>query len=837
MKLKDYQEKTLEQVKRYLFSLREEHDRFDRLRAVDPEAEHPFDKKAWAKVTGRHDYKTRFNGLGEHLPNFYLKIPTGGGKTLLACHTIGMVNRHYLRKQYGFVLWIVPSTQIYRQTLTALRNREHPYRQTLDIASAGRTLIIEKTDRFTKQDLEERLVIMLFMLPSANRLNKDTLRAFKDSGAFTEFFPAEDHTERQAELLRKFPNLDAYGEGFGRIAKTSLGNTLRIIQPVIIIDEGHRAYSQTAQDTICGFNPKLLVELSATPPPNANLLVNISGQELNREEMIKLDMHVKNKGGDWRDTLREAHLKLDELQSKAREYHANGGDYIRPICLIQVERMGADQIGSRFIHAEDAREYLITQCAIDPKEIAIKGSEKDDIEGIDLLSPECPIRFIITKFALQEGWDCPFAYVLAVLTNPGAELSITQLVGRILRQPKAKKTHIKELDESYVFCHRSRAQDILASIRAGFQDEGLGDLAGNMTLDLEGESGGIEQKEFGYQDRYKKFEGKIYLPQFAIRDKDKFRSLSYEMDILSRVNWQLVDLSPFDLIELASATGQESEQRIALAENPHETTKVVNQVIARTVHTPDLTYLARQISDIVPNPWSAYELGSDCLKKIQLRFTFDQIGANFLFIIEELRKLLLSERNRMAEAVFRDLIHKGKLRFYLLKGRGEFKIPSKITVNTNSAPLQYKSDFTMAQQNLFEGRAVIADEFNELEKSVALYLDNQRDLILWWFRNRVKRDYFVQGWRKDKIYSDLIFAEELKELPDEYRKVYVLETKGEHLRNLDTDYKQSVFELCNKEAEERSWEELGMEFPDQKFKFQLVFENEWENQLNRLFTN
>jgi type III restriction enzyme len=75
--------------------------------------------------------------------------------------------------------------------------------------------------------------------------------------------------------------------------------------------------------------------------------------------------------------------------------------------------------------------------------LPLRVSEKDDIEGIDLFANDCDIRYIITKQALQEGWDCSFAYVLTVLTNPSSATGITQLVGRILRQPFARKTKIK----------------------------------------------------------------------------------------------------------------------------------------------------------------------------------------------------------------------------------------------------------------------------------------------------------------------------------------------------------------------------------------------------------
>ena len=139
-------------------------------------------------------------------PMCILKCRQVEAKTLLACHSIDLIHKSYLKKQTGLILWIVPSTQIYRQTILALKNREHPYRQILDISSGGRTLIKEKTEMFNRLDVEENLVVLMLMLPSANRLNRDTLKVFRDAGGFTDFFPAEDNYPAQQELLKLIPN-------------------------------------------------------------------------------------------------------------------------------------------------------------------------------------------------------------------------------------------------------------------------------------------------------------------------------------------------------------------------------------------------------------------------------------------------------------------------------------------------------------------------------------------------------------------------------------------------------------------------------------------------------
>lgn len=837
MELKDYQIRTLEQVKRYLDALSAFKVKNDKAVEKDPELSIDFPLKAWEKACperseGSRPYHSKKNGLGEHLPGFYLKIPTGGGKTVLACHAIDLINRTYLKKQTGIVLWIVPTTQIYRQTLVSLKNREHPYRQVLDIASGGRTVILEKPDRFTPLDVTENLVVMLLMLQSSSRQNKETLKVFKDSGNFAEFFPQEDRIKDQEELLRKFPNLDYFGDEqnlYGKIAKTSLGNTLRLLKPIIIIDEGHKSYSEIAQGTIRGFNPSIILELSATPPANENILVNISGQELNREDMIKLDLHITNKASlEWEDTMRAALEKRQFLERKAREYEANTGEYIRPICLIQVERTGKEQRETKYIHAEDVKEYLIKQCGVLEEEIAIKSSEKDDIEGIDLLSKDCRIRYIITKQALQEGWDCAFAYILTILTNPGSQVSITQLVGRILRQPKARKTKVKELDESYVFCFRQKAGEILENIRKGFETDGLGDLAARVSMD-EGDVASVDatkERVIGYREKFKKYEGKIYLPKFVIQETQGWRDVSYEMDILSRVDWNKVNLKPLGDLSLSEKRADELEVVIGLSENKKELLKEKGVVRKEGGLELDYTFVARQILDIVPNPWIAYEFGKKTIGIFLPKYGEGVVACNLAFIIEELRKHLEKERNRLAEGIFRELVEKKILYFFLIAEKGGFKLPSYMRVKNNS-----KSFPGFLQRSLFDFAP--EEGFNDMEKSIALYLDGQEKL-LWWYRNLSRQDYFVQGWKKNRIYPDFIFADNDEKAKD-YSKVFVVETKGVFLKNEDTVYKKNVFDFCNELGRKKDWKELNMEFMNKQFEFQVVFGDEWEAKINKIF--
>ncbi|GGB71741.1 DEAD/DEAH box helicase [Fictibacillus barbaricus] len=837
MELKEYQKEVLKQVKGYVETLSEFKAKNDKALAIDPDLSIDFPQKAWEKFVDK-PYTSKKNGLNEDLPNFCLKVPTGGGKTLLATYTIELINAHYLNKKSGFVLWVVPTTQIYRQTLSALQNREHPYRQALDISSGGRTMIIEKTNRFTPQDVEENLVIMLLMLPSANRRNNESLKIFQDAGGFESFFPPEDQPTEHERLLEAFPNLDYFGEEgefFGKQIKTSLGNTLKRIKPMIIIDEGQRAYSENAQKTIRNFNPRFVVELSATPPEGSNVLVNVKGQDLNKEEMIKLDLHITNKSStNWKDTLLASVEKRNVLEKYAIEYEANTGKYIRPIALIQVERTGKKQRGQGFIHADDAKEYLINECGISSDEIAIKTSETDDIEGIDLLSQECQIRYIITKAALQEGWDCSFAYVLTILTNPTAQTALTQLVGRILRQPYGRKTNVSELNESYVYCFQREARNVLNEIKTGLEGEGLGDLAGRIIQGTnDNQPTQVREETVGYREQFKQFEGTVYLPRFVIQEESKWREISYEMDLVSRVNWDEVNLSLIEELKLGDKKLKDEVIDVGLSTDEKDVIEKRSgqeQTIGLSI---DYVFITRHLMGLVPNPWVAFDFAKQTIEILRKNYDDTTIASNLVFIVEELVKNIEQERDRLSEKVFRALIEDNLLHFFIEKKQGGYKLPHHIKVKKKTKKLT-RSNGDPIQLSLFD--YVPEEDFNDLEQSVAIYLDEQEKL-LWWYRNAVRADYYIQGWKKGKVYPDFIFTEKSKESEADFDNIFVVETKGLHLKNEDTKYKQSIFALCNEIGEKTSWNELGLEFGDKRIEFQVVFEDEWKRRLNELFYN
>lgn len=407
-------------------------------------------------------------------------------------------------------------------------------------------------------------------------------------------------------------------------------------------------------------------------------------------------------------------------------------------------------------------------------------------------------------------------------------------MGRILRQPGARKTKIRELDESYVFCFKQKANALLTSIRDGFSREGLGDLKSQIIPDMEesGEDGEQPERLIKIRDRFKKAASGTILPVFMVRHKRSWRPVNYEMDIASQIPWDHVDIEPVSSLILSMSEEKDVEHIATLSE---DIKKVIEEKEAIKLKEGgirvDPVFMTRQLCDIVPNPWMAHEFAQAVLTHLGKKYDHKMIANNFVFIIEELRKQLALEKDQLAENVFRQMLDSDQMRFLVIGKKFDFSFPKSIKVKPTSKTLNRK-DGRPLQLSLFE--FVPEDEFNETEKAVAWYLEGQKRLFFW-YRNRSRRDYAIQGWQKHKIYPDFIFTSAASEEKDDYEQVYVVETKGLHLMgSSDTDYKRKVFSLCTREAKSRSRTELGLEMKDKVLRFEVLPEDEWQAKLNEM---
>ena len=824
VELKRFQSDAIDSLSRYLDELLRRRavseQALQALRAmegVDEErrAASDFARKAWEalRAAGRlppryaaQPHSSRWDGAGRATPNVCLKVPTGGGKTLLAAAGIARISGHYLRRHTGLVLWIVPNEAIYRQTLKALRDRDHPYRLLLNVAGAGRVKVLEKDSPLTRLDVDSHLCVMLLMLQSAARQSKETLKFFRDRGNVLGFLPAEDDVDAHWALLQAVPNLDAYAPWGasaaearatrGSIVKSSLGNVMRLLQPVVVIDEGHHAYTETALATIDGFNPSFMLELSATPRvagergSGSNILVDVRGSDLDEAEMIKLPIEVDVRGwADWQSCLGAAVQRLDALQREADALRADTARYIRPMLLVQVERTGAEQRLAGYIHAEDARDYL-KQLGLADDQIAIKTSEKNDLaapENIDLLAPTCRIRAIVTKQALQEGWDCPFAYVLCSLAAGRNLRAMTQLVGRVLRLPHVAKTGRAALDACYVLCHDAETGAVVRAIKQSLEQEGMGDLGISVTGGGERSDAAVRRVPLQRRAGFERL--RLFVPRVAwVEPHGARRELDYDSDVLGQISWEQLDASGFAADwapdASAAATGQ-----FAIGLDILERNEVA--LLGDTADAPrlDRARLVRALLDLAPNPWWAWTWVDATLHRLLARGLAERaIARSTASLIERLRIDVEAARDLLAQAVFERLLRDGRIEFRLRADRLDYELPSsgEITLGSHPMALTRGGDGQPVSKSLLEP-ALLTPDLNEFEIRVAGYLDQQA-AVQWWHRNVAKSQAGLQGWKRHKVYPDFVFALD----GGDARRIVLLETKGLHLQGQDTRYKQEL---------------------------------------------
>ncbi|OIP97739.1 hypothetical protein AUK40_02605 [Candidatus Wirthbacteria bacterium CG2_30_54_11] len=843
MYLKNYQVKVVKQFKQYFKTAQTHRGHYEEIRRTLG-TELLADIRHWVEKT-HSDLGLSFTdlpktGLGEYYPRVCVKMPTGGGKTLMAVEAIREYQTQFAQRKNGLIVWIVPSETIYSQTVKYLSDKGDFYRQLIDQSSGGHTIIAEKGQRITRQDVEENLVILFLMIQSVNRKDaKEGLKVFQDSGGYDTFFPADNRYDEHKALLEQIPNLDTFETtGIGSMqpqVKTSLGNLVRVARPLMIIDEFHKVFTPRAQETINHLNPSMILGFTATPRQGMNLLVEVKGIELKDEEMVKLDMHLyppQNEDRDWRDMLRKVKQHREIIESKATDYRLHKGRYIRPIALLQVERTGKEQRGKGFVHSLDVKEYLI-ELGIPEHQVAIKTSSQNDIEDINLLSPDCEIRYLITKEALKEGWDCPFAYILGIIPNVNSNTGTTQLVGRILRQPYAQKSGISDLDESYIYFVNGNTEKILSQIQAGFKGEGLEDLVGKIQIPEDKfattKTEVVSIKEV-IRDTYPE---SLYLPVWAIKTaKGTYRRFNYDIDIKPHITFSEVDFRNFVVSTLSPALSQQTQQHqevtITLGkESKTEKTYFQSQDEEGVSEQIDRNYFLRRVAELIENAFVASSFVDSLLSLVKELIAGEIAQHNFGFIVHQFVAFMDDVKRQKERQIFEQFVAEGHLILGVINDDTfGYTIPytDQITVDTASEAFS-RGLYTKSEPS----------SMNTLEKKVARTLDEQES-TLWWFRNKTgKQWYAIQGWQQYKIRPDFVAARKTAQAKIDI--IYILESKGKQLLgNIDTNYKQDVFDFLNKTdvTTVKSKELIHFKLHDD-FQYELIAEEEEEKDIRSLF--
>lgn len=450
MELNSYQREVMGNLSAYLSALNETGDL----------------NKAWQKYWNDQDVAV---GLGsgsvpgyrnsiKGVPHVCMKVPTGGGKTFMACAAVRHIFDALPQGKPKMVVWLVPSDPILVQTTTNLMNPDHPYTRRLNADFGGRVGVFTKEmllngQNFTPDTVHEQLTVCILSYGSLriDSKKKDVRKVYQENGNLKNF---ADYFNDESELLEDTPD-------------TALIQALRHLSPVVIVDESHNAGSDLSVEMLNNLNPSFVLDLTATPRKNSNIISYVDARKLKKENMVKLPVIVYNRTS--RDSVIDDAIHLRGiLEQQAIEEEERTGKYIRPIVLFQAQPKNNNDNDT----FDKVKEILLGR-GIPTEQIAIKTSKVNDLGKTDLMSRDCPIRYIITVNALKEGWDCPFAYILASLANKTSKVDVEQILGRILRQPYARKHGAKLLNSSFVLTCSNAFHDTLDSIVAGLNNAGF----------------------------------------------------------------------------------------------------------------------------------------------------------------------------------------------------------------------------------------------------------------------------------------------------------------------------------------------------------------------------
>ncbi len=452
MELKPYQQQVINDLALFLENIQETKD--------VKEAFHNF----WTKhprtplqpfpSTAIEPYKNNV----PRVPHICVKVPTAGGKTFIACNAIKTIFDAFAYDKPKAVVWLVPSITILDQTIKNLKDTNHPYRQKINSHFGNKVEVFDKAELlqgsgFNATSVKEQLNIFVLSFDSIRTANKEGRKVFEQNGSLQSF-----------EAL------------LGKDEEISLMKVIQYLNPMIVVDESHNAETDLSVDMLKEFNPCFILDLTATPRKNSNIISFIDALELKKENMVKLPVIVYNHQ-DKTEVINSSLQLQKRLELQAIEEEKKGGKYIRPIVLFQAQPKN----GKVFLNEEEEKSNVqklkekLIELKIPAEQIKIKTANINEIKGIDLMSKDCEVRYIITINALKEGWDCPFAYILASLADKSSAVDVEQILGRVLRQPYVMKHNFPLLNLSYVLTASSKFLDTLDNIVKGLNKAGFSD--------------------------------------------------------------------------------------------------------------------------------------------------------------------------------------------------------------------------------------------------------------------------------------------------------------------------------------------------------------------------
>ena len=724
--------------------------------------------------------------VGDDTPYVCVRIPTGGGKTLMAAHALCRIAKEYLDTDPPLCLWLAPSDKIVKQTLKNLQDRQHPCRLALAESFGGNVNCISITEalRIAKSDLDGAATVIVCTVQS--------LRVEKTEGR--KVYDPNGHLMSHFDKLRKTINTK------GDCIVESLANVIKLRRPIIISDEAHNAATKLSYETLARFSPSCVVEWTATPQTKriakeekypSNVISQASARELKNAGMIKFPIIMKT-SNDWRQSIREAINRRRILEKEAKKLRKNNEEYIRPIVLYQAENKSGEAT------IEKIKNMLIKDCEIPEKEIAVHTGTARELEkqgNINLMSSDCDIRHIITVKALAEGWDCSFAYVLCTMANMKSPKAVEQVLGRVLRLPGASHKNNEALNKCYAFAKGDVVEvayalkDALIK-KSGFQTMEANDFVSSPateTLPLFRGQSPVPLKS----DKTPK----LSVPMLMVRESGKldFLDTAHFLSVKWSIAKKKPDMSSFDklgakvgefIIDVADRTGKIKSTDIKeyIVQNPALIAADKKFSLESLVAWLDTNIEHLDISQTHSSPFFYA-----ALRELQKKYKIEQLAARRYDIKKHLVRQIKKLRQEEAQKGFQQMLKMKGMQ--VEEGKLEVSAAHAIEFSRQHYEARDTCDISdIFHKHIFRGEVgELKSEGEEFE--CARFLDEMEE-VKDWVRNLDRRDYsFSLPTTTDRFYPDFICR-----LED--GRILVVEYKNEdRWSNDDSKEKRAIGEV------------------------------------------
>ena len=358
-------------------------------------------------------------------------------------------------------------------------------------------------------------------------------------------------------------------------------------------------------------------------------------------------------------------------------------------------------------------------------------------------------------------------------------------------------------------------------VKNGLEAEGLTGL-GNDVVPVSDE---IQRREIVRRKKFRNSE--IFLPKVLHRqdgEDGEWEELDYQRHILTGVDWYSLEAHDPQSSALDKAGIQQASVDVGAPTVWHRERDLP---IDKTVK---ISWYARRLADLVPNPWQASRIAQDLVDRFKQGDRLDEEVYDRRFqLAHELRAHVANVIETRTRQVFHQKVVEGAIRFDLEAGLPSYQMIEKYEIPASIDEHAFTKYGEPLQLSLFE--PVFDRQFDSsLERNFARYMDEHR-AIRWWHRVAVRQrgEYYLKGWKRDRIWPDFIA---MADDSSGKSQLLIFETKGEYWRDTpDTEYKESVLKTLEKAF---NCGTMTINEGPAKGVFRLVFEDDFASALASL---